>query len=207
MLALAALLLAAAPAPATASIAGFYRTSQMEIGAALELKKNGHFRYQLDYGAVSESASGVWTFDGKAVHLTTRPMPKAPSFELVHDDAAPKGELYMTVDSPGLEWGHPLEAVATADMKKGFEVSADDTGRVDLTGRPPIAAIAPLMPVYGSTGQIFQLDRERGHRLQFRFRSNDLGTAAFKNEPLIRDGRNLILSRYDTRIRFIRVRP
>lgn len=207
MLALAALLLTVAPAPATASIAGFYRSSQMEVGAALELKKNGHFRYQLDYGAVSESASGDWTFDGKAVHLITRPTPKAPSFELMHDDAAPKGELFMTVDSPGLEWGHPLEAVATADMKNGFQVSADDTGRVDLTDKPPIAAIAPLMPVYGSTGQVFQLDRKRGHRLQFRFHSNDLGKAAFKGEPLTRDGSNLVLLRYDTRIRFIRVRP
>jgi hypothetical protein len=207
MLALGALLLSVAPAPAKGQFAGFYRSQQMEVGAALELKKNGHFRYQLDYGAVSESASGDWTFDGKAVHLTTRPMPKAPSFELVHDDAAPKGELYMTVDSPGMDWGHPLEAVATADMKKGFEVSADDTGRVDLTGKPPVAAIAPLMPVYGATGQIFQLDRERGHRLQFRFHGNDLGKAAFKGEPLTSDGPNLVLLRYGTRIRFIRVRP
>jgi hypothetical protein len=207
MRALTALLLVAAPAPATASIAGIYRSQQMEVGAALELKKNGHFRYQLDYGAVSESASGDWTFDGNAVHLTTRPMPKAPSFELLHDDAAPRGELYMTVDSPGMEWGHPLEAVATADMKKGFQVSADDTGRVDLTDRPSVAAIAPLMPVYGSTGQIFQLDPNRGHRLQFRFHGNDRGTALFKGEPLTRVGPNLVLLRYDTRIRFIRVRP
>lgn len=207
MLALAALLLAPAHAPAKVSVAGLYRSQQMEVGAALELKKNGHFRYQLDYGAVSESASGDWTFDGKVVHLTTRPVPKAPSFELVHDDTAPRGELYMTVESPGMEWGHPLEAFATEDMKKGFEISADDTGRVDLIGKPPIAAIAPLMPVYGPTGQIFQLDRERGHRLQFRFHSNDLGTAAFKGESLTRDGPNLVLLRYDTRIRFMRVRP
>ena len=38
----------------------------MEVGAALELQKNGHFRYQLDYGAVSEHAEGDWTFDGKS---------------------------------------------------------------------------------------------------------------------------------------------
>ena len=41
---------------APASMAGLYQAQQMEVGAALELQKNGHFRYQLDYGAVSESA-------------------------------------------------------------------------------------------------------------------------------------------------------
>ena len=43
------LLAALAPAPA---MAGFYQSQTMEVGAALELQKNGHFRYQLDYGAV-----------------------------------------------------------------------------------------------------------------------------------------------------------
>src|SRR5690348_15886791 len=76
--------LAAAPA-APASVAGLYRANQMEIGAALELGRDGHFRYQLNYGAVSEQAKGDWTFDGNTVRLTSNPMPKEPSFELVRD--------------------------------------------------------------------------------------------------------------------------
>ena len=64
---------------APASMAGLYQAQQMEVGAALELQKNGHFRYQLDYGAVSESAEGDWTFDGKTVRLTTNPRPSQPS--------------------------------------------------------------------------------------------------------------------------------
>src|SRR3954471_14916965 len=99
-------LLLAAAAPVT-TVAGLYQAQQMEVGAALELQKNGHFRYQLDYGAVSESAEGDWTFDGKTVRLTTRPMPAPPKFELVSDGAAPAGELYMTLEDPGFEWGHP----------------------------------------------------------------------------------------------------
>ena len=54
MLAAVALLLAPA-----AALAGLYQSRQMEVGAALELQKNGHFRYQLDYGAVSEHAEGA----------------------------------------------------------------------------------------------------------------------------------------------------
>lgn len=113
----------------------------------------------------------------------------------------------MTLEDPGFEWGHPLEAIVSEDMKSGVEVSADDSGRVDLKDAPPVAALAPLMPVYGSTGDIFHLSLDRGHRLLFRFHKNDLGTAKFKDEPLTRDGRGLILLRYDTQIRFIRVRP
>ena len=67
----AALLLAMAePAP----VGGFYRSNQMEIGAALQLDEDGRFQYQLDYGAVSESAEGNWTSDGRTVLLTATKM-------------------------------------------------------------------------------------------------------------------------------------
>jgi hypothetical protein len=68
MIFLTALLLAAADVPPPAT--GFYRSNQMEIGAALELEADGKFQYQLDYGAVSESAEGNWSSDGTAVYLT-----------------------------------------------------------------------------------------------------------------------------------------
>ena len=76
----AALLIAMAePAP----VGGFYRSSQMEVGAALQLDDDGRFQYQLDYGAVSESAEGNWTSDGRAVFLTATRMQgvyKTPNF-------------------------------------------------------------------------------------------------------------------------------
>jgi hypothetical protein len=68
---IAALLLAAAdPAP----LSGFYRSNQMEVGAALQLDDDGHFQYQLDYGAVSEAAEGNWTSDGSTIFLTASRM-------------------------------------------------------------------------------------------------------------------------------------
>ena len=76
----AALLLAAADMPPAT---GFYRSNQMEVGAALELEGDGHFLYQLDYGAVSESAEGTWSADGSAVYLTATRMEgafKQPNF-------------------------------------------------------------------------------------------------------------------------------
>ena len=202
----AALLLLAAAAP-NVSPAGLYETHQMEVAAGLELKPNGRFRYSLSYGAVDEEGEGEWTFDGNTVRLTSNPMPKAPSFELVRDDAAPKGEIYLTLEDPGFEWGHPLEAIAKGESNQAFEISADDSGRVDLTDKPAVRAIAPEMPVFGPTGQVFPLSAERGHRLFFRFHRNDLGKARFEREALRMNGSDLLLDRYDTSFRFVKVRP
>ena len=68
---IAALLIAAADAP---PVTGFYRSNQIEIGAALELDPDGRFMYQLDYGAVSEAAEGTWSSDGTTVYLTATRM-------------------------------------------------------------------------------------------------------------------------------------
>ena len=76
----AAMLLAMADGP---SVTGFYRSNQIEVGAALQLDEDGKFQYQLDYGAVSEAAEGSWSSDGTAVYLTATRMEgayKAPGF-------------------------------------------------------------------------------------------------------------------------------
>lgn len=204
----AAALTAAALAAAPPSVAGLYQSQQMEIGAALELQKNGHFRYQLDYGAVSEHAEGDWISDGKTVRLTTQPRPNRPSFELVRDDPAPAGELVLTVEPPGFgAEGYRLDAIGTdaTSGEKGL-VTTDSEGRVEA-GDHKLSAIDPLVPVYGTVAGHFALSAGRGHRLRLRFHPNDLGIAAFEGEPLLLDGQSLLLDRYDTAIRFIRVGP
>ena len=189
------------------SLAGVYETHQMEVAAGLELKPDGRFRYALSYGATDEEAEGDWTFDGKVIRLTSNPMPKAPSFELMRDDPAPKGELSMRLEDPGFEWGHGLEALAKGESNQLFEISADDSGQVDLAGKPAIRAIAPEMPAYGPTGQVFPLSTDRGHRLLFRFHANDLGKARFDRQEVRLNGTDLVIERYDTIFRFVKVRP
>jgi hypothetical protein len=206
MIAFATLLIAAAAPPQTSPV-GAYEVRQMEMAGGIELKRDGHFRYAFTYGAVDEEGQGDWTFDGNAVLLTSNPMPKAPAFELVRDDPAPKGELYATLEDPGFEWGHGLEVLAADAKKNGFEITADETGRVDLSGKPPIVAVAPEMPVYGPTGDIFPLSTDRGHRLLFRFHANDLGKVRFARQPLARSGSDLLLERYGAAIRFLKSRP
>lgn len=202
---LSALLLLLTPASA---LAGLYQAQQMEVGAALELKKSGHFRYQLDYGAVSEQAEGDWKLAGKTVRLTTRPAPRLPSFQLVRDDPAPSGEIILLLEPPGFgAEGYRIDGIGT-DASSGQRgmVTTDDEGRVEA-GNHKLSAIEPLVPVYETIGGHFALASGRGHRLLLRFHANDLGTAAFDREPLALTSGGLVLKRYGTEIRFVRVRP
>lgn len=197
------LFLAAVPA-----VAGLYEARQMEVGAALELQKNGHFRYQLDYGAVSEEAQGQWMVEGGTLFLTTRPKPHLPSFELVRDDLAPMGEVGIKLEPPGFgEEGYRIEAIATdaATGERG-RVVTDEQGRID-TGGHKLSSIEPLVPVYDTIGGHFALSGARGHHLLLRFHANDLGKAPFNREPLRLTPSGLVLKRFGTAIRFMRVRP
>jgi hypothetical protein len=205
MLSLVPALLALAPAPAT--LPGIYRSQQIEVGAALELTEDHRFRYALEYGAVSELGEGSWASDGKTVRLTSAPMPKAPSFEIVRDDPAPPGELWVDFENPGFDWGGPLEMLVTIDgVNTRVRTAPAENGRVDI-GAQRILAIQPIIPVYEQFGPALNLSPDRGHRLTVRFLRNDLGKARFSNEPLAIDGDGLVIERYETLIRFKRVGP
>jgi hypothetical protein len=205
MLVLAPVAAALAQAPAT--LPGVYRSQQMEVGAALELTEDHRFRYALEYGAVSELGEGSWTSDGKTVRLTSAPMPKAPSFEIVRDDPAPPGELWVTFENPGFDWGGPLEMLVTLDgVNTRVRTAAADNGRVDV-GAQRVLAIQPIIPVYEQFGPALKLAPDRGHRLTIRFLRNDLGKARFSGEPLAIDGDGLVIERYETPIRFKRIGP
>ncbi len=85
----AAVLLTVAPAgPPADALAGTYQTQQMEVGAKLELKVDGTFRYMLDYGAMSEAAEGSWTALPGVIRLTSDPLPIALLGEIERSDAA-----------------------------------------------------------------------------------------------------------------------
>jgi hypothetical protein len=88
---------------------------------------------------------------------------------------------------------------------KGLVTASSSDGRVESGGRV-LTSIEPLVPIYAIPGGAVRLSTERGHRLLFRFHPNDLGRAMFKGEALTTNGTALLLDRYDTTIRFLRVR-
>ena len=83
------------------SLVGLYRTQQMEVGAALELKADGSFQYSLDYGAVSEAAQGHWSAAEGMVRLTSEPLPSALMLEIERSDAGFDGET-LAIDDGAL---------------------------------------------------------------------------------------------------------
>ncbi|AUW57259.1 hypothetical protein C1T17_03285 [Sphingobium sp. SCG-1] len=75
-LALGALMLIAADAPvapplsaAASKWVGVYDGGQMELAAALELRADGRFGFELSYGALDEAAEGTWTLKGENIEL------------------------------------------------------------------------------------------------------------------------------------------
>ena len=207
MFAIALVLLAPAATAAPPPASGFYQAHQMEMGAAIELSPDGRFRYQLDYGAVSESGEGDWSSTGNAIILTSNPMPSPPAFELVRDDPAPLGQIFVTLENPQ-GFGTPLYVVATVTGSDiAHRLSTDEDGRIEAADGATITAIAPLIPGIGLTSSKFELARDRGHRLLLRFHANDFDQARFDHQALPIDGGDLLLNRYDTTIRFQRAKP
>ena len=202
---LAILIAAALP---QSSFAGVYEIHQMEMGGGLELNRNGHFRYALTYGAVDEEGEGDWAFDGKVIRLTSNPMPKEPSFEVVRDAPAPKCTLSVSVDWGRFSWSSPPDAlVAYEDSPRELHfLQADESGNFH-PDNCAVASLLPIVPMFDMPGEPLKLASTSGHKLSLRFVPNDLGRAAFRGEPLKVDGSALVMERYDAEIRFIRVRP
>ncbi len=82
-------------------LAGTYQTQQIEVGAVLELKADGTFLYQLDYGAVSEAAEGHWRTEPGLVRLDSDPLPMALMTDIERSDAAFDGEP-LAIEDGGL---------------------------------------------------------------------------------------------------------
>lgn len=208
LLLLSPLLAAPAPAAPQPSVAGLYEIHQMEMAGGLELQPGGHFRYAFTYGAIDEESEGDWTFDGQVVHLTTRPMPNEPTFELVRDTPAPKCTLSLSVDWGKFDWSSAPDVLVAYEgsPKELHFLKADESGAVHLEDCA-VTTVMPLVPMFDVPGEPLQLSPATGHRLSLRFRPNDLGHIAFRDKPLKLDGSGLEMERYDTRIRFVRERP
>jgi hypothetical protein len=194
--------IAAQPAPPAtmprAALAGEYDGHQMEVGARLLLKLDGHFSYELAYGALDESAEGTWEIHYGAVYLTTVPAVVPPRFVVVSDKPNPRGGLWIKLSSGPVMEGAPQRVylVYGPNEEPGMaEVAAD--GHVPLPGNRMPTAIIPEIPVYPIMSKPIPITGTGGHSFVLRFEPNDIGKADFRAFRLgIEDG-VLVMPRRD----------
>jgi hypothetical protein len=180
------------------SVAGLYDGGQMEVGAQLLLKPDGHFEYELAYGALDEEAKGTWEVRDGAVLLTTVPAAVPPRFVVVSDTAAPSG-LNVKLTKGLVEGMRQRVLLVYVPNKEADEADVNDDGSVDIpAGKHPVSFI-PEIPVYPTLPTPIALTAG-GHRFLLRFEPNDIGKADFHATPLaIQDG-VLVMPRRDLQI-------
>lgn len=200
-----AVLCAAAPlaAETPAALVGLYNGSQTEMAAGIDLSADGSFRYGLSYGALDETAEGVWSAEGDKLLLTTKPSVIPPRFAVVDEKPAPSGTLVVKLANPDVLQRVPLlidVIYSDGQAPESVQVGEDGNVPVEWARRPMI--IAPRLPVYPAPLTMVRMPANEGRILTFKFEPNDIGIADFRNETLAIEKGELVLQRYDRTIRF-----
>ena len=186
-------------APVTrASLAGTYDGGQMEVGAQLLLKPDGHFGYELAYGALDEAAEGTWEFKDGAVFLTTVPAVVPPRFVVESDTPEPHGGLWIKLSSGPVMEGAPQRVYLLYGPNERSEMAevAED-GHVPLPGNRQPTAFIPEIPVYPIMNKPIPLTGTGGHRITMRFEPNGIGKADFRAQRLEIENGVLVMTRRD----------
>jgi len=184
--------------PTRESLAGIYDGGQMEVGAQLVLKPDGHFNYELAYGALDEAAQGTWEFKDGAVLLTTVPAAVPPRFVVESDKPDPRGGLWIKLSGGPVMEGAPQRiylVYGPNEPAEMAEVGAD--GHVPMPGKRWPTAIVPEIPVYPVMSKAIPLTGTGGHRIVMRFEPNDIGKADFRAQRLSIENGVLVMPRRD----------
>jgi len=191
----------ASPAITSESLAGTYNGGQMEVAAELILKPDGHFSYQLAYGALDEAAEGNWEIKSGAVYLTTVPAVKLPQFVVESDKPDPSGGLWIKISNGPVMEGAPQRIFLIYGPKDEPEmVEVDQDGRVPFPGNRRPTAIVPEIPVYPVMSRAIPLTGTGGHRMVMRFERNDIGKADFRAQRLSIENGVLVMPRRDLQL-------
>lgn len=208
---MAAITAVAAPALATstpttceARLAAQYTARHMEMGGGILLRPDGRFYYELSYGALDEVAVGQWACDEDTVFLTSDPV-NPPRFHVEHVGEGTPGQLHVALDLPeGVPRQYFGVIVRYADGSLQRRQFDEDGLTIDLSTSVPVSVV-PVLEVYELAGDPIQLPAAPGFEVHLRFTPNDLGKVDFSHTPLKRVGDGLLLRRFDSVIRLVRV--
>jgi len=196
-LALAALLIGAAPPPAPDPVGRYRLTGEHDVASELILARDGHFEYALAAGALDEYARGRWTRAGRQIRLTTVPKPVPPSFAA--------GPAKKTAEAPlvlHVTWPDGRDAVGT-DLRIEFETGEplvtyvggpDGWTMPEGEARRPVAVTLAL-DMFGFASPRFPIDAARANDLSFVITPHDLGKVDFESLPLDVEPGRLVMHR------------
>jgi hypothetical protein len=186
-----------APAVTRESLAGMYDGHQMEVGAQLLLKPDGHFEYELAYGAMDEEGKGTWELRDGAVFLTSVPAVVPPRFVVVSDTPEPKGGLFIKMVRPLSTDSRQRVYLIYGPGEEPDMAEVQDSGFVLVpAGKKPTAFVMEI-PVFPIETKPIPLTGTGGHRFVLKFEPNDIGKADFKMTRLAIEDGVLVMPRRD----------
>jgi hypothetical protein len=175
-----------------------YDGGQMEVAAQLLLKPDGHFNYELAYGALDEAAEGTWEIKAGAVYLTTVPAARPPQFVVESDKPDPSGGLWIKISNGPLMQGAAQRIFLIYGPNEPPEmVEVAEDGSVPFPGNRRPTAIVPKIPVFPIEMKPIPLTGTGGHRIVLRFERNDIGKADFRMQRLSVENGVLVMPRND----------
>lgn len=191
------LLVFAQPALAESSdpVVGLWRATEgTELAAMLELNADGHFRYQLAYGALDERAEGSWHRVDDTLRLDTIPKPRPPAFSVHAMRVEPGKPLTLHVTTAD---GHGITGI---DFRIGFASGEPVLGYTQDYGwsmdasdpRQPIW-VELAEPINGVASARFVV-RGGANDLHFVLTPNDIGVVDFAGAAITVDGDTLTLA-------------
>jgi hypothetical protein len=202
------LALGSAAAARERSPAGTYRlVGEQDAASGLALKRNGHFRYFLIYGALDEEAEGRWSVADGVVTLVTEPKPVPPAFSRRPSAKSDSAPLTVRVSWPD------GRGVALVDLRIGFDEGPPVDGYTQEDGWSLPAEerriprwIELKVPMHDFTSPRFPIDLAAGNALAFTLTPNDLGKFDFEGIRIEVEPGALIVLRGGARLRYQAVR-
>lgn len=196
LLAIAMIFCAAAADAQPSPIVGLYRAEAgPDTASMLELREDGHFRYQFSEGAVDEGAEGQWRATTTGAELETLPHPKPPDYALREEAPVEGTPFSLHVVGPN------GDGIAAIDFRLGFTNGEIEEAYTQSYGwslnpddkRQP-AWIELSEPFYGTKSPRFPLPaRKTAMAICVIFTPNDLGVAPFLQTPLTMKDDGIVL--------------
>ena len=182
-------------ASASASLAGDYVASEMELVAGLRLDQDGQFQFGLTVGSLDQVARGHWQADGKRVRLISDPRPVAPTIKQGRVETTPGQPFAIRVVGPS---GRDVPGV---DLRIEF----DDGAALDsyLAGGPwslpEDEKRIPRFVTFGISSHRIEfprlpIDPRPGTTAMFDLTPNDFGTVDLTDAVVTVDGDTLTLT-------------